>query len=262
MAPRRGTRLRAKPIAKLPAMQAYDGSAALVVPIPVERLPLYRWRPGTRLLNVGSRDGTAFDGAVERAEAATFHRPVDAALLAGLRAKLGLAGIACTWSESLAFPAGLAAARAAGGHLVVATAGHGEAALLADLLPAVDAWLLVTGRHPGPLAAAILAGGRHVEVLVGLDGDRLPDLDWSRPAAVHLTGHRAAAADDLDAWCAAVRAAWPHAAALHDDHHPHSDCLCGERLVWRHGSRSRCDALDPASGRCRACGRPAGFVTG
>lgn len=243
------------------AMPVPDASAALVVPMPVERLPLYRWRPGTRLLNVGSRDGTTFDGDVERAERATFRRPIDAALLGGLRAKLGLDGIACTWSESLAFPAGLAAARAAGGALVVATSGRGDAALLADLLPVVDAWLLMVDRTPGPLAADLLRRGRHVEVLCGLDGNGLPDLPWDRAAAVHLTSRRTAA-DDLDTWCAEVRATWIAPVALHDHHHPHSDCACGERLVWRHGSRSRCDALDLASGRCRACGAASGIITG
>lgn len=243
-------------------MHPHDASAALVLPVPVERLPLYRWHPGRHLLNVGSRDGTAFDGDVERGERATFRRPVDAALLGGLRAKLDLAGVACTWSESLAFPAGLAAARAAGGALVVATSGRGDAARLDDLLPAVDAWLLVVDRAPGPLAAAILAHGRHVEVLYGLDGGPLPDLPWERAAAVHLTARRAAAADELDTWCAAVRADWTLPVALHDHHHPHSDCACGERLVWRHGSRSRADALDTASGRCRACGAASGIVTG
>lgn len=234
----------------------YDGTAAQVLPVPVERLPLFYWRPGARLLFVGSRDGTTFADDLAASEATTFRRPVSAGLLAQLHAKSGTAGVVCAWSESLRFPLGVAAARAAGGALVVCSGGRGDAGLLAELLPVVDAWLLVTDAEPGPLAPAILAGGRHVEVVLGLDGRAPPALAWGRAAAVHLTAHRAAEAEALDGWCAAVRAAWGEPAVpLHDLHHPHSDCPCGERLVWRSGSRSRLDALDPAAAACRACGR-------
>jgi hypothetical protein len=242
----------------------YDGTAAQVLPVPVERLPLFYWRPGARLLYVGSRDGTTFDGDLAASEASTFRRPVHAGLLVQLHAKSGTAGVVCAWSESLRFPQGVAAARGTDGALVVCSGGRGDAGLLAELLPVVDAWVLLTDAEPGPLAPAILAGGRHIEVVLGLDGRAPPALAWRRAAAVHLTARRAAEAEALDGWCAAVRAAWPEPAVpLHDLHHPHSDCPCGERLVWRSGARSRLDALDPATAACRVCGRTVrAFVSG
>ena len=39
---------------------AFDGSVVQLVPQQVEKLPLYHWKPGSRLLCVSSRDGAAF----------------------------------------------------------------------------------------------------------------------------------------------------------------------------------------------------------
>lgn len=238
----------------------WDGTAVNVVPSAVERLPLWHWRPGARVLAVGSRDGAVF-ADWRAAEERTFHRPLDVAVLRAMRAKTGVAGLAATFSESLAFPRSLAAVAdaAEGETLLVATAGRGDAELLDRLLPRVDAWSLLIAGEPGPLAARILAAGRHVEILLGLDGGPLPALDWACAAAVHLVPRRPAAdPGERRAWAAAARAAIA-GTALYDEDHPHSDCACGARLIWRSGAASRRDALDPGAA-CTACGARARFV--
>ena len=227
-------------------------TAATVAPIPVERMPLYHWKPGTRLLAVGSRDGAGFapDAA---ADARTFLRPVDAPLLRTTGAKLGCQGVLAWWNASALVPGGLDLLAEVGGPLVIATCGYGDD--LGRWLDRAEAWLLLTTATPGPWDARILAEGRHVEVLVGLeDGAALPDLPWERAAAIHLAARRAAEADRLDAWCAQARERLAGAVPVYDHHHQHLDCACGERLMWRHAGRSRADALE--GGACRACGRP------
>jgi hypothetical protein len=233
-----------------------DLQAALAAPVAVERLPLYHWRPATRLLAVGSRDGASFAGDPRAAERNTFRRPLSLSMLRDLHAKLGCAGFAAVWSDALRHPRGLALLieAAAGAPLVVCT--PGRAAVPDELLASVAAWVVLVDAEPGPAVARLLAHGRHVEVLVGLDGRALPALDWSRAAAVHLVARRPAEAERLDAWCADVRATWTAPVPLYDHHHQHSDCACGERLVWRHNGRIRTDALVAASGTCRACGAP------
>jgi hypothetical protein len=232
-----------------------DGHVALLAPVAVERLPLYRWRPGTRLLAVGSRDGASFAGDPEAAERNTFRRPFDAALLTSLRTKLDCAGYAVMWSDPLRHPRGLATVLEAAGEAPVVVCTPGRGAVTAELLARVDAWVLLADAQPGPAVAEILAGGRHVEVLAGLDGRPLPALEWARAAAMHLVARRPAEADQLDGWCAVVRGAWTARVPLHDHHHQHSDCACGERLVWRHNGRSRLDGL--VDGRCQRCGATA-----
>lgn len=238
-------------------MMGDNATAVTVVPQNIEKMPLYHWKPGARLLAIGSRDGASFSGDPE-ADRNTFRRPVSVALVREAIVKQRLDGVALTWAASLHQVAGvevvLAAQPAA---MVVATSGVGDEALLERLLPVVDAWvLLLTTVDPSPLAKQILADGRHVEVLVGLVDGSVPSCDWSRAAAIHLCARRPAEADALDAWAVAARAALPTTSFVYDDHHQHTDCKgCGERIVWRHSGRSRIDA-DAVSGGlvCRNCG--------
>lgn len=226
-------------------------TAATVAPIPVERLPLYHWRPGTRLLAVGSRDGAGFVPDPQ-ADARTFLRPIDEGLLRATAAKLGCAGTVAWWNAPGLVAGGLEQLAWVPGHLVIATPGYGD---LEPWLERADAWLLLTTANPGPLDRLILERGRHVEVLLGLEeGAAVPDLPWDRAVAIHLAARRTAEADLLDEWCHVARNHLGSHSALYDHHHAHTDCACGERLVWRHGGRSRLDALE--AGACRACGRP------
>jgi hypothetical protein len=234
------------------------------VPLAVEKLPLFRWRPGARVLMVGARDGAAFDDNLERAEGRSFRRSLDPALLAEAQAKAGTDGICAAWSSTLRFPQALGRVIGAQrGALVVAANGHGDRELCDRLLGVADAWLLLVDDRPGPLAAAILAGGRHAEVLAGWrDPARpLPDgLDWGQARAVHLTSLGPIEADAAAAAWTAARAILPAMVPLYDDAHRHDDCACGANLVWRVNSRSRIDQLDPLTGRCRACGREHAFT--
>lgn len=243
------------------AANPWDGSAAQIVPQTVERLPLFHWRPGARLLAVGSRDGASFAADWRAAELRTFQRPLAADALRVAADKLGATGFAATWAESLRHPRGLAllAEAAEGRTLVVATAGRGERTLVEALLPRVDAWLLLVADESGDQAARILEGGRHVEVLIGLDGGDLPDLPFAAAAAVHLAPRLAQADPD-------ARRGWYRSARVrlggcqvYDEEAQHTDCACGGRLVWRSGGTSRRDGLGD-DGRCRACARPARFV--
>jgi hypothetical protein len=237
-------------------------SAATIVPTNVERFPLYHWRPGARLLAVGSRDGADFAGDLS-ADRNTFQRPVTPGLLNEAIAKQRLDGLAATWSASLADPARIAALLAAKpAALVIVTPGLGDGALVKRLLPVVDAWVLLVAGAERPWDRSILEGGKHVEVLLGLRSDlEFPDLPWSRAAAVHLCAVRPAEADALDAWCGSVRTRLLPHVSVYDHHHPHSDCLgCGERLVWRHGGRSRIDApVREGLVQCAACARVSGI---
>ncbi len=230
-------------------------TAATIIPTNVEKVPLHHWRPGARLLSVGSRDGADFAGDAS-SDARSFRRDVTGDLLVAAQRRAGTDGLLACWSASLHEPAGMALLRThRQGALVVATPGIGDSALLDALLPEVDAWLLLTLAQPGPLAARILEQGRHVEVLMGLDeGANIPDLEWSRASAVHLVARRPAEADLLDDWCDAAREKFPAGTWIYDHHHPHTDCQgCGERLIWRHSGRSRRDEAQ-VDGRCGKCG--------
>lgn len=242
----------------------YDGSCAQAVPAAVEALPLHRWRPGTRALIVGSRDGVAFDDDLAAADGASYRRPLDLAWLAPLWARSGCRALALAWSCTLAYPRSVALClELAPPALVVAANGWGEPALLERLLPVADAWLLAAGPRPGPLAQRILDAGRHVELLAGWEDPAapLPPLDCRRAAAIHLVPHRARLAEEgalARAW-AAARRAWP--GPLYDAAHRRDDCTCGATLVWRAGLRARRDALGD-DGRCRACGRAHPYALG
>ncbi len=242
----------------------YDGTAAQLVPQAVEKLPLLRWRPGSRLLVVGSRDGAAFAHDLEAAEGRSFRRPLDAALVAAAQARSGTVGLALAWSSTLAFPQSVdICLQACRGALVVCSNGHGDPGLLDRLLPLADAWLLAAGPAPGPLAQRILAAGRHVEVLAGWSdaGQPLAPLDLTRAVAVHLVPLTAVHASEtpMRAALAAARSVW--SGPLYDEAHQRDDCPCGEVLVWRSQGRSRLDALT-AEARCRACGQRHTFVLG
>ncbi len=237
--------------------------AAQLVPQAVEKLPLFHWHPGWRLLCVGDRDGARFDGAADAAAGRSFQRPLDAAVLAEARARSGCEGFAAVWSAGLCRPIELRLLAEQDAPLVLVTSGHGDAALLANLLPRCDAVLLLVGSG-GPLDHAICTGARHVEVVLGLDGVCTPPtLPWGHIAAVHLQPLRAALAvgSTLEAWEDAARAALPQHLPIYDSRCRHSLCACGETLIWRSGGRSRLDALDPVARRCAVCGAPSAVVT-
>lgn len=245
-------------------MNPFDGSAAQLVPLPVERLPLHRWRPGARLLVVGSRDGTAAEPDLARCDGTSFRRQLDPGMVAETQERAGTVGLALAWSTTLLYPQAVATCLAARrGALVVGSSGHGDPDLLETLLGQTDAWQLVVGPRPGPLAGRILAAGRHVEVLALWSDPAapLPHLDLGAARAVHLAPLMQAQAEEqrLLAAYAAARALLPAEVPLYDETHRRDDCACGAGLVWRAGGRSRLDALDDAA-RCRACGRQHAFT--
>lgn len=237
-------------------------TAAQAVPLAVERLPLFHWRPGQRLLVVGDRDGTGFDGHRDPAAIRTYQRPLPAHLLTTAQAQAGTIGVAATWAESLAETHRLPALAAAGrGALVVATAGYGDEGLLADLLPRVDAWLLHASRDLGHHAPAILARGRHVEVVWGLDQApiaALPEAPWEQATAIHLVPRRAGALAGAHLIAAeqAVASRLPSSVTIYHSQHRATTCAgCRSDLIARHGGRSRLlDEFDPVAGGCRVCG--------
>lgn len=231
----------------------YDGTAAVIVPQAVEKLPLYHWRPGARLLCVGSRAGPVFAPELDQEEGSTFRRAVTPDLLREVLRKMPVDAIAATWCESLWFPEGLATLAAAGTPLIMATNGLGD---VEPWLERVDAWLLLVS---GPVTAGaerMLTAGRHVEILLGLEGDDvLPDLPWARASAIHLVPRLPSAhPQERRDWYAAIRSQLA-GLSVYDEDTPHTDCVCGERLIWRSGGRSRRDALT-AAGICSACQRP------
>lgn len=244
---------------------SYDGTAVQLVPQNVEKLPLFHWRPGARLLSLGSRDGVAFDGALDPAEARTFRRELSVELIAQSHRALGTDGLVTTWSESLRYPRSLDLVLATGIQpLVVGTAGHGPATQLDRLLAEAAAWLLFVGPRSAPHAARILAAGRHVEVVLGLADAavELPALPWDAAVAVHCTPVRqgATSGEELAAWEDRARAALPSGVPVYDSRHTHTRCpACAQTLIWRRGGRSRvdetaCERAGADGARCRACG--------
>ena len=247
-------------------MNPYDSSAAQLVPLAVERLPLHRWRPGARLLVVGSRDGAAPEPDLAHADGTSFRRQLGAGMVASAQERAGTIGLALAWSTTLLYPQAVAICLLERrGALVVGSSGHGDPALLETLLAQADAWQLVLGPRPGPLAGRILAAGRNVEVLAlwSDPADPLPPLDLAAAHAVHLAPLTQAQAEEqrLLAAYAAARAALPAELPLYDEAHRHDDCACGANLVWRAAGRSRLDALGPDA-LCRACGRKHAFTLG
>ena len=166
----------------------YDGSAAMVVPQNIEKVPLFHWRPGSRVLSVGSRDGASFAGILPDDEQRTFRRRLSFELIAGAAHKVGIDTWSASWTASLRYPQGLQQLFDSGlPYSVVITSGHGEQSCLDACLGfGVDAWsLLIDLASPlPPLAPQIIAEGKHVEVCLGLSDERdqavLGDVDWSR----------------------------------------------------------------------------------
>ncbi|MDA3963297.1 MAG: hypothetical protein PF961_21130 [Planctomycetota bacterium] len=240
----------------------FDGSAVQLVPQNVEKLPLWHWRPGARLLAIGSRDGASFDGAIDASEERSFRRELGPALLTAAQERAGTDGVFACWSESLLYPRSVAQLREHRiGVLAVATAGHGPADALEGLLDEVGAWVLMIGDNPGQHAAAIMRGGRHVEVVLGLPNTPPADLPWDAVAAVHVQAQRtiAAVGAELAAWEQAACAALPSALPCYGHGDNHTLCGCGATLVWRSSGRSRRDSLGN-DGCCTACGAPSAIT--
>ncbi len=240
----------------------WDGQIAQLVPQNIEKIPLYHWRPGIRLLAVGSRDGAAFDDDIERAEANTFHRPLTPELLKLSQEKMSTQGLCMNMSNSLAFPKNVeCVTQSVDGALVLATSGYGDASLVDSLADKLDA-LLVLIHEITDLTQTLLTGLCHTEVLIGID-QNVPalDLPWQNISAVHLCSLRPMHnADQRQEWYASARAAIPQYVPLYDEDHMHSYCQCGAVLVWRSGGRSRLDALDAETSRCSSCGKPSTLV--
>lgn len=248
--------------------RATDLRAAQLVPTNCARVPLYHWRPTGRLLGVGDRDGAAYDGQGDAAAERTFQRDLSLELLQVAQQRAGTGGLLASWSGSLAHAAAMRLlAAATSDALVVATPALGNADVVADLLPQVDAWLLLLAEDtPRPLAEVLLNSGRHVELQLGLDGETsaaamLTGLSLGRVAAVHLQPRRptAAVGATLEAWEDAAIATLTElgcTAPVYHSRQRHSVCQhCGETLVWRANGRARAEALD-AHGACTSCGAP------
>lgn len=245
-------------------VNAFDGTAVQLVPQQVEKLPLFHWHPGWRALCVGSRDGAAFDGELDAAEARSFRRPLSADLLQASAQRLGVDVLAATWAASLRYPQNMRLLAATSWPLVVVTAGAGDPALVEELLPRVAVWVLLQpGEASSAMARRICAAGAYVEVVWGLAEApaQLPDLAWERVAACHLQPVRPTAAigGELQAWERAADLLLPATLPRYDSQRRHTNCAgCDETLIWRSGGRSRLDpALEPATSCCRSCGRTA-----
>jgi len=238
-------------------------TASQVVPTDVERIPLYHWRPGTRCLVVGARDGADFAGGPE--DLRTYQRRIDPDLLREAAARTGCTEVAAAWRNSLRADAGLELLRGTGiGELVIACSGHADPRRLGELCGEVAAWSLLVSARPGPACATIMERGRHVEVVVGVGDEPLPrSLPWSRVAACHLQplapsrGAGRAFERALDDAAATVAGT----VRIYRPGERDTTCRgCGAILLWRSPGRVRVDRWDPVDGRCRDCGEPADLV--
>ncbi|NRA36718.1 MAG: hypothetical protein HRU15_01140 [Planctomycetes bacterium] len=240
----------------------WDGQVAQIFPQNVEKLPLFHWYHGKRMLCIGSRDGAAFDQNISAAENNTFHRPLSLELLQASEQKLATDGMCVNMSASLWFPEILQISHQAAQDkpFVICTPGFGDPQLLDQYLAVVDAWVLMIDSHPGPLCDRIMREGSHVEVLWGLDDDLSKlDLPWDSVSAIHLRPRTALQAlDDLQLRYDAARSILSEVSQkiiIYDDIQQHSHCVCGETLIWRQGGRSRIDCLDQSNNACGSCGR-------
>ena len=242
-------------------------TAAQVVPQNVEKIPLYHWRPGARLLAVGSRDGAQFSPP-EAADNQSFQRPMSEALLTASQERLHTDGFAAAWEVSLQETAGLElltqVARATDSSLVVVSSGFAAGEISAQ----PDAYVLLIGHQPGPDLAGLMQSEAHVEVVVGCSANFHPghaswrvldDLPWAEVVAVHVVAERMA--DLVDpTWIGGVRD-WLASLNLsavpmvYGEKDQHTRCSgCGEVLIWRTNGRSRIDeALDTHTGQCCHC---------
>lgn len=253
------------------ACNPYDGSAAVLVPQNIEKLPLYHWRPGSRVLSVGSRDGSRFDGVLPDDELRTYRRAIDPDLISRAGEQLSLTTWAATWTCSLAYPQGLGSLLSSAlGEGIIQTAGFGDPALAASLLgsPQVAAWSLLVDVDFGlsELAQTIIAGAPHLEMLIGLSpavDDRrklacLKQICWERVSAVHLQPIRptAAVGEQLHRWEDRMRAALPADLLIYDSRRQTTLCPhCQVELVWRSSGRSRLAAIQADSSQCMQCGQ-------
>lgn len=224
-------------------------TVAQVVPQNVEKIPLYHWRPGARLLVIGDRDGAAFDGRDPGGR--SFERELGPSLLDSALERSRCDGLAAAWSCSLTQVAALDLLLAVPVPVVVVTSGHGPASHLMRLLDRVAAWCLLIGPEPGPHARRILQEGCHVEVLWGCDQTAPPPVDLRPAAAVHIVNCRRADATDR---FAVARAFLAPEQAVYDERHSHSRCPCGADLVYRYGGRSRIAELSADGRHCQVCG--------
>ena len=244
---------------------AFDGQAAQIVPQNVEKLPLYHWCPGSRLLCIGSRDGAAFKPDLEQDEARTFHRALSPELIQVSHEKMHTDALCATYSASFYYRRSLEMmCQVQTDGLCIVSAGYGDEDLLRTYAEHISALLILVGPEPGPLLDALVSLPVHKELLLGIDGEdcTAPNIDWSALQAVHLCALRphAQPIELRKQWYAAARSFVPAEIPVYDEDHQHSHCACGATLVWRSGGRSRLDALDLAAGRCKECGAAASFV--
>ena len=249
------------------SVNPYDGTAAMVVPQNIEKIPLFHWRPGARSLSVGSRDGASFSGILPDDEQRTFRRTVSPDLIAGAAHKVGIDTWSASWTASLRYPHGLDQLFQSGlAYSVVCTAGYGEASCLSNALDSgVDAWsvLIDASADPAPLLSTILQHGRHVEISLGVS-DHLNEalfaaINWSNVSAVHLVPLKTTLAVGLllQGWEEHTRSFIPDGIITYDSRHQNTRCQqCGEELVWRSNGRSRLGAIDLESNCCSECGHP------
>lgn len=247
-----------------------DCTAAVVVPTNVEKLPLYHWAPGTRLLAIGDRAGPRFDDTPPPGR--DFLRPLSHDLLRAAATRVHTQGFVTSWSNSLARHDAVClvrdVAQAMGQPVVIATPGFGDHDLLASLVPFVAAWLLYCDQQPGPLCHCILRTGRHVEVVYGVShhahaGAAIPDLPWASAAAVHVVPRRPheLVGEALDRAITNVHDQLPAGPARYGMGHYHTPCPhCGAMLVWRANGRCRRESWDAEHGVCSACGGRAPFT--
>ncbi len=234
-----------------------DGKAAVLVPQNVEKVPLYHWCPSKRLLLVGSRDGASFSADDDTRDNNSFQRTLTAPLLSAAHQHAGTDGLCADWGSSLAFPTSCRllaeCAQAHDGALVICSNGHGDANLLDELLPQVDAWSLLVHQEPGPLCQRILTEGKHVEIQLAWTADthNLPPVEWGLASCVHIVP---LSTNDPQDYFEQARALLPAQTILYDERHQHSSCTtCGSDLIWRHRGSARLDAID-TRGDCSNCG--------
>lgn len=238
--------------------ELWDTQVAQIFPQSIEKLPIFHRHYGQRMLCVGSRDGAAYDQNINVAEANTFHRQLSAELLQKSQEQLHTDGICMTMSASLWFPKTLALCAQVSDTLFVATPGYGDPDVLEQYLKIVDTWVLMIDDNPGPLCARIMEAGKHVEVLWGLtENPSTHSLPWSAVSGVHLRPRRASQeVDDLSTLYTHARSLLPQGLSVYDDQRQHSQCICGETLIWRQAGRSRIDSLSVDTQSCRTCDEP------
>ena len=254
------------------SQQSFDGTTVQIVPQNVEKLPLYHWRPGARLLSFGSRSGARFDGLLDSSEAQDFRRPLTTGLITASQEKMGTAGIVATWSTNWHYPNNLAMLwdAALGDKVLVGTAPqHTEQIQIAErYLPQADAWVWLWSAKDScdsKFYSELVDMPRHCELVIGCDGPiELPAMPWHMVKAVHIVAahpHLPVHADYAD-WEQALLDQVPQSVASYAGKRQHSYCPhCQTELVWRSSGRSRLEALqwNEQQAVCTACGNAVDF---